>query len=178
MSANQLKTQRLTLRPVQASDAEAVVALAGDRDVARMTARIPHPYTMRDAEQWLGSVLAGAEIVFAILHEDTFIGCAGYMPEGEGIAEFGYWIGKPYWNRGFATEAAVAVVKHALETDKMRVLTSGHFVDNPASGRVLEKLGFAREDEGLWPCAARGEQVPCVGYRLEAAGRRVAGGGD
>jgi len=175
MTAHEIKTDRLTLRPVQMSDAETVAALAGDCDVARMTSRIPHPYSLGQAQAWIEHATGGAEIVFAILHEGRLIGCTGYMPEGDGSAEVGYWIGKPYWNRGFATEAVRAVVAHAFGQSGIHTLDAGHFVDNPASARVLQKLGFAKLDEGLWPCEARGHQVPCVGYRLEAAGLRAAG---
>jgi RimJ/RimL family protein N-acetyltransferase len=174
MTEEVIKTERLTLRPLRATDAKAVIALAGDADVARMTARIPHPYTMGDADQWIARAREGEEIVFAILHDGALIGCAGYMPEENGCAEFGYWIGKPYWNRGFATEAVRAVAEHAFASSEIRSLTAGHFADNPASGRVLEKLGFAPAGEGHWECVARGEDVPCVLYRLERAGLQAA----
>ena len=172
MTEHLLETKRLTLRPLRGSDAGAVIALAGDADVARMTARIPHPYSLDQARAWIAQIPESGEVVFAVVHEGALIGCAGYMPEDDGCAEFGYWIGKPHWNNGFATEAARAVARHAFVTGKIQTLMAGHFTDNPASARVLQKLGFTRTDEGLWQCVARGQDVPCVGYRLERAGLR------
>jgi len=174
MTEQVLKTDRLTLRPLRASDAEAVIALAGDADVARMTARIPHPCTLQDADQWIARAIQSNEVVFAIVRQGALIGCAGYMPEENASAEVGFWIGKPFWNNGFATEAARAVAEHAFASGELRVLTAGHFTDNPASGRVLEKLGFTHTGEAQWGCVARGEEVPCMLFRLERAGLRAA----
>jgi len=174
MTKQVLKTERLTLRPLRTTDAEAVVALAGDPDVARMTARIPHPYSLAQAEEWIAQTARSGEVVFAIAYQGALIGCAGYMPEANGCAEFGYWIGKPYWNQGFATEAGRSVAADAIASGEIRSLTAGHFADNPASARVLEKLGFAPAGEGRLQCVARGEDVPCVLYRLERAGLQAA----
>jgi len=174
MTEQVVKTERLTLRPLRASDAEAVTALAGDADVARMTSRIPHPYDLAQAGEWIAQIPQSGEVVFAAVHQGALIGCVGYMPEDDSCAEFGYWIGKPRWNRGFATEAARAVAAHAFGTSEIHTLVVGHFKDNPASARVLQKLGFTRTEEGLWQCVARGENVPCIGYRLERAGLRAA----
>ena len=174
MTNTEIKTERLTLRPLRATDAGAVVDLAGDADVARMTARIPHPYTLQDAEQWIPLAMKRGEIVFAILHNGALIGCAGYVRQENGCAEFGYWIGKPFWNKGFATEATRAVAAHAFTCREIHTLTAGHFTDNPASARVLEKLGFMAAGEENWECVARGEDVPCVLCRLEAARLRAA----
>ena len=174
MTKELLKTERLTLRPLRATDAKAIVGLVGDADVARMTARIPHPYTLQDADQWIARAVEGGEIVFAIVHDGALIGCADYKPEENGCAELGYWIGKPFWNKGFATEAARAVAAHAFASREIRTLSAGHFTDNPASARVLRKLGFTPSGEGNWECVARGEDVPRVLFRLEAAGLRAA----
>ena len=174
MTKDVIKTERLTLRPLRATDAKAVVGLAGDADVARMTARIPHPYSLAQAKVWIAQAVQSSEVVFAIVHQGALIGCAGHMPEENGCAEFGYWIGKPYWNQGFATEATRAVAARAFASDEIRTLTAGHFADNPASARVLEKLGFAPAGKGNWGCVARGEDVPCVLCRLERAGLQAA----
>jgi len=173
MTKHVLKTERLTLRPLRSSDAEAMMALAGDADVARMTARIPHPYSLDQAKDWIARAIQSNEVVFAIVHQGALIGCVGYMPEENTSAEVGSWIGKPHWNKGFATEAARAVAEHAFASGDIRTLTAGHFTDNPASARVLEKLGFTHSGEGQWGCVARGEDVPCMLFRLERAGLRA-----
>ena len=142
--------------------------LAGDPDVARMTSMIPHPYSEAAARAWVDRVGQGEEgVVFAVSRERTLVGCSGYMPMDAEHAELGYWIGKPFWGTGFATEAARAVVAHAFDSHSFDYLRAGHFRDNLGSRRVLSKLGFFPEGEELRDCIARGERVPCLTYRLD-----------
>ena len=101
-----LKTERLVLRPTQMADAATITALASEFDVARMTARMPHPYAIGDARAWIGQMAESGETVFAITLTGQLIGCAGYTPLDGKRAEIGYWLGKPWWGQGFATEAA------------------------------------------------------------------------
>ena len=169
MTTNDMRTERLILRPLEPRDAPRVAALAGDWDVARMTARIPHPYTLIDADQWIGS-LADGEFVRAIEHECEVVGVCGYIAGEDGSAEIGYWIGKPYWGRGIATEAGRAVIANARDTLRMKRLASGHFLDNPASGRVLAKLGFKPAGTEMTFSVGRGAEVPCRKFELDLAG--------
>ena len=163
-----IRTQRLLLRPPALSDAARISLLAGDYDVASMTGTIPHPYSEQMAAEWIGSTLGGEEgVVFAIIRSGTLVGCSGYRAFGDDHAELGYWIGKPYWGCGYATEAATALIKHAFEVDGLAYLTAGHFADNPASARVIEKLGFARVETARRDCAARGDKALCLIYRLD-----------
>jgi RimJ/RimL family protein N-acetyltransferase len=144
MSGETIATPRLNLRPPQASDAPRIAALAGDFDVARMTTSIPHPYGAADAEAFLDLTASGdpaRERVFALeLPGDGLIGVVGFHPRD--ATEIGYWIGRPYWGLGYATEAALAALTWAERDWGRRWTTAGHFADNPASGRVLEKAGF------------------------------------
>ena len=171
----QIRTQRLSLRPLESVDAAPIHELAGDFEVARMTGIIPHPYSERDALAWIDRAGQGDEgIVFAIARRDgTLIGCSGYMPMDAEHAEVGYWIGKPFWGEGFATEALRAVVAHAFDAHGFTYVKAGHFVDNPRSQRVLGKLGFSPDGEEMRDCVARGEPVHCLTYRLDRD--RVAG---
>lgn len=152
-----LTTPRLTLRPPRRADAPRLAALAGDYDVARMTTRMPHPYHLSDAERFLAHCETrdpGRDQVLAITtSEDGLIGMIGVhsqqTPPPSGRAtipalgpEIGYWLGKPWWGRGLATEAAQAVLGLARRGAGRKVLVSGHFADNPASGGVLTKAGF------------------------------------
>jgi RimJ/RimL family protein N-acetyltransferase len=158
-----MQSPRLTYRPLQLSDAARITELAGDWDVARMTARIPYPYTLTQAHQWIGG-LEPDEIVRAILLDGRLIGAIGYNPDSEGAFEFGYWIGRPWWGQGYATEAAETVVRHCFETAGIPKLTCCHFVDNPASARIIKKLGFHFIGPCKAWCEARGEEVPTLRY--------------
>lgn len=145
-----IETERLLLRPPRRSDADATALLAGNWDVARMTTRIPYPYTREDAVEWIETCLApdAQEMVFVITLDDVLIGCCGLQltsDDGTFIdtAELGYWLGKPYWGNGYATEAGAALLRMAFEEMGLRHVTCGHFSDNLSSRRVIEKLGFA-----------------------------------
>jgi RimJ/RimL family protein N-acetyltransferase len=165
-----MRTPRLQLRTPIASDAARISLLAGDFDVASMTGTIPHPYSERMAADWIDGVHAGEEgVVFAIIRSGGLIGCAGYRAHDRNHAELGYWIGKPYWGMGYATEAARAVIDRAFETESLDYLTVGHFSDNPASARVIAKLGFEPHSEERRDCAARGTRARCQTYRLYRA---------
>jgi ribosomal-protein-alanine N-acetyltransferase len=162
-----IATERLELRPPELSDAARIALLAGDYEVASMTGTIPHPYSEQMAAEWIASALAGEEgVVFAILNSGMLVGCTGYRGFGE-RAEIGYWIGKPYWGRGYASEAVKALIAHAFEMDEFAYLTAGHFLDNPASERVIRKLGFAPLGSEVRDCAARGAKARCRTYRLD-----------
>lgn len=161
-----LYTPRLCLRPFVLTDAPRVRELAGDARIAATTASIPHPYPDGAAEQWIATLetFTGTprDSIFAITLAGTrtpgrehdpadtghLIGCIGLhqprYPQHE-RAELGYWIGVAYWNRGFATEAGRAVLSYAFSKLNLHRVTSSHFAGNPASGRVLQKLGMTRE---------------------------------
>jgi RimJ/RimL family protein N-acetyltransferase len=160
----------LLLRAPLLSDAARISLLAGDYDVASMTGTIPHPYSEQMAAEWIASARAGEEgVVFVIERSGAVIGCTGYRAFAEDHAELGYWIGKPYWGMGYATEAVRALILHAFETDGFAYLTVGHFSDNPASARIIAKFGFAPEGDEMRECAARGARAHCLTYRLDRA---------
>jgi ribosomal-protein-alanine N-acetyltransferase len=158
----------LTLRPAALADAARVALLAGDFDVACMTGTIPHPYSEQMAAEWIAGAIQGEEgVVFIIERAERLIGCTGYRPMAADYAELGYWIGKPYWRQGYATEAVRALIAHAFDADGFDYLKAGHFADNPASAAVLGKLGFVAEGGELRDCAARGTRTQCLTYRLD-----------
>jgi RimJ/RimL family protein N-acetyltransferase len=163
-----ITTERLVLRPLELRDAARIALLAGDFDVASMTGTIPHPYNEQMAGEWIGSALAGEEgTVFVIERDGALIGCVGYREDEKGGAELGYWLGKPYWGHGYATEASAAMVAYAFDAGGLDYLTIGHFADNPASARIIAKLGFTEQGEKIRECVAREEKARCVIYRLE-----------
>lgn len=166
-------TPRLRLRPVAASDVQRVAQLAGDWSVASMTARIPFPYAEHDARAWIDAIGDG-EVVYAIEHGGALIGMIGYVPaENRRSAELGYWVGRPYWGQGFATESAHAVIAQCFERERFRFLTCGHMRDNTRSARVIEKLGFrpTGDTRRTW-CEARRGEVDVVCYVMERPRRR------
>lgn len=166
----QIRTQRLLLRTPAPADAARLSTLAGDYDIACMTGTIPHPYSEQAAAEWLAGALAGDEgVVLVIEREGALIGCTGYRAYDADHAELGYWIGKPYWGHGFATEAVRAVIAHAFDTDSFIYLKAGHFVDNPASARILDKVGFVVQGNEMRDCVARNEVLHCLTYRLGRA---------
>lgn len=169
-----LETDRLLLRPFCPADAVAVAALAGDWDIVRMTARIPHPYTTEMAEAWISSHVpsrqSGEEHVFCIERDGEVIGCIGLQKSRDAVYELGYWLGKAWWGKGLATEAAKRVIRFAFEELDAGGLLSGHLADNPASGRVLEKCGFRYTGDSMEHSEARGEAVAHKGLELMRAG--------
>ena len=151
-----VRTTRLILDSFLVTDADRVAQLAGSREIADSTMNIPHPYQIEDARRWIAGHAEmhgrGLAVHFAIRSEPhQLLGCVslGISPRDR-RAELGYWIGRPFWGRGYATEAADACVKLAFDRLGLIRITSRHFLANPASGRVLEKIGMTRE--GLLPC--------------------------
>lgn len=141
-----IETQRLTLRAPAKADVERVAAFCVDHDVARMTTRMPAPYTRDHAEDFVarcGAQDRSRDNTFAIeLADEGLIGVIGLFTTPEARVELGYWIGRPYWGRGYATEATRSALDWARSAWKKRYVVAGHFADNDASGRVLVKAGF------------------------------------
>jgi RimJ/RimL family protein N-acetyltransferase len=155
-----IETERLKLRPLRMSDAPRVARLCGDPGVGRNLAMTPLPYLAAAAEGWIMIVAARQDCVLAAeLPSEGLIGVIAAHARGNEAFEIGYWYGRPYWGRGFASEALRGFLHQARD---LGALMSGHFIDNPASGRVLEKNGFAYTGavEPMFSLG-RGERVAC-----------------
>src|SRR5690606_28660374 len=141
-----LRTDRLVLRLPALEDAVPLQALCCNWEVVRMTSRVPHPYTLDHARSWIAgraaSWAAGRAYAFALTCDGIVIGVAG-IESKDGEHEIGYWIGQPWWGRGLATEAVGRLCRFGFDDLGLERLVAGHFDDNPASGRVLAKCGFA-----------------------------------
>lgn len=162
-----LATERLVLRAPRREDAKAIARLANDRRVAVNTARLPHPYSLDDAEEFIAAVnRQDGEIAFAITLDGTLIGVCGINPR-DGRAEIGYWLGVPYWGQGYATEAARALIDHAFVDLQHEALQAGARVSNPASRRVLEKCGFQWTGVQLTRVRAINSAAPADRFRLD-----------
>lgn len=147
-----LVTERLKLRPFTSDDAEAVTALVSDRRIAIDTLAIPHPYERSMAESWLAghaeAFARGESATFAVVAADsgTLVGCVGLAINREHRrAEIGWWVGVPYWGRGYCTEAAAAVMRWAFGAFDLHRIDAHHLTRNAASGRVMQKLGMRHE---------------------------------
>lgn len=147
-----LETSRLTLRFFNMDDAADVQRLAGAREIADTTLSIPHPYEDGMAEQWIANHRAeyeeGTSVIFAVVLRDSLqlIGAIGLaIDRSAEKGDLGYWIGKSFWSQGFCTEAAGAVLDFGFATLGLNRISARHFARNPASGRVMEKIGMTRE---------------------------------
>jgi RimJ/RimL family protein N-acetyltransferase len=147
-----IEATRLVLRPFEFSDAKDVRLLAGDRAIADTTLNIPHPYEDNMAEEWISThqpkFEAGELSNFAIVLRSSskLIGSIGLtiVPRFE-RAELGYWIGKPFWKNGYCSEAAHAVLQYGFSILKLNRIHASHLTRNPASGRVMQKIGMVYE---------------------------------
>lgn len=146
-----LATARLILRPFMLEDAPTVRALAGEREIAEMTT-IPHPYEEGMAEEWIGThqrAFEGGELVtWAITRREdgALLGAMSLsLNKANRYAELGYWVGKPYWGRGYCTEAAQEALRYAFEVLGVNRVQARHMTKNPASGRVMQKIGMTYE---------------------------------
>ena len=147
-----LTTARLVLRPYTLEDAPAAHAYVSDRELASTTAAIPHPYPEGAAEAWIathaGRHAAGDAVILAVTLRGTgeLVGSVEMrMVPSHRRADLGYWVGRPHWGRGYATEAAEALVRWAFATLGLHRVHAAHLSRNPASGMVLRKIGMRYE---------------------------------
>jgi RimJ/RimL family protein N-acetyltransferase len=164
------RTERLLLRPGWVEDAPALFDAIADERIVRNLASAPWPYRLDDAEAFLATERKPDQVNFLIFRrmpgETRLVGSIGFGRTPDGNREFGYWIARPFWGRGYATEAGRAVLKLARDSLRLPRLHSGHFLDNPASGRVLEKLGF-RPTGVIAPRFSVGRGEPALSRLLE-----------
>ncbi|HEX5386475.1 MAG TPA: GNAT family N-acetyltransferase [Gemmatimonadales bacterium] len=169
-----LRTARLLLGPYTESDVPDIVRLAGAREIFDTTLSIPHPYEPAHAYGYFAFAAAehahgtGLHLAVRVLEDLRLIGGIGLKDiERERMeAELGYWIGVEYWNRGYATEAAAAVVRHGFAVLDLARIHAHHLARNPASGRVLERIGMGREREVRQPSPKDGELEDVVYYSM------------
>jgi ribosomal-protein-alanine N-acetyltransferase len=149
-----LKAERLILRPFKISDASRVQILAGEKEIADTTLNIPYPYENGMAEQWIGmheqAFKKGEMAIFAIILKEShaLIGAVGLVINQRfNRAELGYWIAKDFWNQGLGTEAAERILEYGFTEKKLNKIYASHLRRNPASGRIMEKIGMKKEGE-------------------------------
>lgn len=160
MTGPVIKTARHELRPMVHSDAEPVTALLNNLAVSRWLTVVPYPYTVADADWFIAENLAGRVLSWSIYADDTLIGNVG------GGAALGYWLGEPYWGRGYGTEAAKAARDDHFENTDASAIHSEYFLGNAASAKILTKIGMIPTDIATTPCAALGTQVQAQRMKL------------
>jgi RimJ/RimL family protein N-acetyltransferase len=185
-AAHEMRTSSgaVRLAPLRGSDAVALFPLLHDWEVVRMLARVPWPLALADVEAYAGRA-GGPDAEgddFVILADGGPVGVGNVKRPGSGhpprrMPRLGYWIGRPHWGRGHATAAVGMLVERAFARFPDDTVGAGVFEDNPASRRVLEKLGFAEAGRYDTPCLARGASVPTIDMHLTrtawaARGRR------
>ena len=172
-----VRTKRLSLRPGWIEDAPELARAIGQWDVVRNLARAPWPYTLSHAEQFLASDRASSEGLMIVAPQDEGArigGCIGLRMVGGSGWELGYWVAPDCQGRGYATEAASGLIAFARETLRLPQIEAGYQVENPASGRVLQKLGFEPTGERrMSSCLARGQLVETIRMR-KLLGNRAA----
>lgn len=147
-----LQTPRLLIRPFQMEDAETVQQLANDKDIATNTQNMPYPYEKYMAERWISLHQRMFDhndflnLAVVIRKTEELIGAIGFdIDEKNDTGELGYWLGRPYWGKGYATEAARRMVHYGFTELKFYRIHSCHLSLNPASGNVLRKIGMKHE---------------------------------
>jgi len=168
-----LDSARLRLRRIEHSDARLIRELAGNWEVARFLAHVPHPYAPGLAEDWIAhsqrSLIAGNEINLAIVRrdDDQLVGVIGIVLEPHGRAgELGYWIGRPYWRQGYAIEAVNLFLGFLFQARRIERVTASTLRHNKPSLAILEKAGLNFESEGERDFPARGGAKPVMIYTM------------
>ncbi len=168
LTANPLsiETERLVIRPYKASDAPAFRAIANHQSVARMMMSVPHPMSLHQAADWMAERAYAGRPGFCLgvfLKDGPLIGNLGM---GGSPVSCMYFLHPDHWGRGYATEAMRGFLADIFARFDLPEITAGVMADNPASQRVLEKLGFQRSGEAKCKSLARLEEVPETLYRL------------
>lgn len=170
----EFRSERFFMRPPRVKDARQIACCVNDKDMARNLARLPHPYTPSDALDWISYADTareqGTEYAFVITHvEAGVIGSVGFNQTHGDAWVIGYWVDRAVQRKGVATESARALLEWGETRFGVTKFVAGHFQDNPASGRVLEKLGFDRVGEKPLFSLARGGEDPAWRYALNTS---------
>lgn len=168
-----IETERLILRQPIAADIPEIITIANDPEVSSGTLNMPYPYLEKNGVSWVNMAYQGFDngdrFVFAIVLKGTrkFIGGTGFTFNSRfNRAELGYWVGKPYWNKGYTTEALAAIIRFGFKELKLNKFLATYFPHNPSSGKVMEKCGMIKEGE-LKQHVKKGDQyLDLIQYRL------------
>jgi len=169
---DEIKTERLTLRRTRNTDAQTMARRINDPEILRMTATLPMPYLSLSAEFWLMRATAnwrrGVSFAYALTRaDDSIMGVVDLFKNDQYDWEIGYWIAREFWGYGYMPEAARGLLREGFRVFDVPYIDAGYFADNPASGRVLEKLGFIDKNEpSQLFSVARGKRHEGIELRL------------
>lgn len=168
-----LETERLILRPQTMDDVDDIVKLAGDIDIVRTTLNIPYPYEREDAIAWLSTHAEGWEkkeslsLAITRRNDGAYAGGIGFTLQLRfDKAALGYWVAKPYWGKGYATEATRALIHYGFTELNLNRIEADYFANNPASGRVMQKLGMTHEGFAKQAYKKWGEYIDTERYAI------------
>lgn len=164
MTVPTLRTERLLLRAPMARDARVVAKALNNLKVSRWLTVVPFPYGITDAEWFINENLRGQIKAWFIFADDAFVGTMGLD------RELGYWLAEAAWGKGYATEAANAVIDHYFQNSNHEMLRSSYFVENKASQNVLTKLGFV--DVGAHVHHSKARKADVAGRSMELSRQR------
>ena len=158
-----IETERLILKKLGDADKERLVSLIGDFQVSKNLSKVPYPYTLDDADEWLERS-HNQKFNLSIFLNDDLIGGVGLIPADDDFYELGYWLGVDYWGQGYATESVMEFLNYAKTNSSCEKLKANVFKENIASTKVLEKNGFKRVEDREVFSISRQENVPSVNY--------------
>ena len=164
-----IETERLILRQITVDDWCDLQRIAGNDDVAPMTAQLKSPWPESDVKAWIADRCVSSEMgafLAICLRDGTLVGSVGTGVDKGHQAFLGYFVEKSHWGQGIVSEAVPAILAYTFENYTLDAVTASCFADNPASMRVLDKMGFENCGEELGSCAARLEPAPLFLYRL------------
>lgn len=158
-----ISSDRLVLRPLEQKDATALQRLANNKAIFEMLARLPHPYEMEHALDFIQNLSrTQSEHAYAITRDEAYVGSMGFhfdVHNGKDVVELGYWLGEPYWGKGYATEAATALIEATLALEPNAPLFARAIADNTKSCNVLKKVGFAPSFQAKDDCGQHKGQL-------------------
>ena len=158
-----IETERLVLKKLVDADKERLVSLIGDFRVSKTLSKVPYPYTLDDADEWLERS-HNQKFNLNIFLNDDLIGGIGLTPAEDDFYELGYWLGVEYWGQGYATESVRGLLSYAKTNTPYEKFKANVYKENVASAKVLEKNGFKRLEDREVFSLSRQENVPSVNY--------------
>ena len=162
---NQIRTRRLVLKKPTKISKKLIASQIGDWEVAKWLSGVPYPYTEERAEEWLNNI-SEDDLLFSIFLNNSFIGGVGLTPEENNDYDLGFWIGRDYWKKGYATEAAMGLINFAKKEFKLKQIKACHIKGNTGSSNALRKLGFKEIGECEEFFLSRGKVMPIVTLQL------------